>query len=904
MAFRSVRGSRSRSRQRLAGVSTEIPILETEYESDSDPDINLRPILPTFKSNENVLSQSNENEIDNDFKQKFIKDIEEIPFKMNAKKSKGINEQILQNMGDSSEGAESDGNASIKSRGRSKRVKEILESHTSTTESENESEEENYGDTLKLKSINLHPLVTLNSIPLKSNINDIELSPMNSTSNLHPYMSTKSNLIGEILDQDGPPKKSRMFKIPKVSFIPSLSNAIKKNFNPNEGNKNGDSVGKIRRGNQNDLELGGGFNKDLFNNEYDDYDYMQSTAKNKHLKMGITGSLMKLWEESSGNNQQPVKKNHNELDLSALENDQNNFLDTLHAIDNPKKIKKEIERGRQRGNKHWKTLTKSVSSDRSRDRSKSKQRSLYSHSKNSAIQLVKSISSSNRTANFDLAAEIPMPINNDVNGKNEINDSNNPILPSFHIPDPTVENKHNRQRAKSEHMARITVHISDVLTRQKFLLMLCKAFMLFGAPNHRLEEYMTLTANVLEIEAVFLYFPGIMLASFGDPVMRTSEMKLIRVGQGLDLGKLDEAHEIYDLVVHDRLGVEEACERLTTLLSRKPYFNSLLLILVYGINSAFIIIWFGGSWADMGPSAAMGMLVGFLQLVVAPRNTMYSSVFEVGSCILVSFLGRALGSIRLPGKEEELFCYPAVTLSGLSMILPGYIILSGALEIQARSIVSGTVRMFYAIIYSLFMGFGMTLGSGIYGWIDSGATMRGSCVSNLPATMNLLFIPMFATTMGFACQASLKQIPLMVIIACAGYTVDYFSALHLPMTQFNAAMGAFTIGILSNLYSKFGRKYTLLKRATYCETAFTSMLVGIFCLVPGGIAGRNVLAAGLGLLDDNKNSTAEMQALVSTSTLSFGIMMIEVAIGITVGLFMAALLVYPFGKKHTGLFSL
>jgi hypothetical protein len=34
-----------------------------------------------------------------------------------------------------------------------------------------------------------------------------------------------------------------------------------------------------------------------------------------------------------------------------------------------------------------------------------------------------------------------------------------------------------------------------------------------------------------------------------------------------------------------------------------------------------------------------------------------------------------------------------------------------------------------------------------------------------------------------------------------------------------------------------------------------------------------------------------------------GYSMIQVAIGITVGLFLSALIVYPFGKKRSGLFS-
>jgi uncharacterized membrane protein YjjP (DUF1212 family) len=47
---------------------------------------------------------------------------------------------------------------------------------------------------------------------------------------------------------------------------------------------------------------------------------------------------------------------------------------------------------------------------------------------------------------------------------------------------------------------RITVHIAELLSRQKYLIRLCRALMKYGAPTHRLEEYMRMTARVLEID--------------------------------------------------------------------------------------------------------------------------------------------------------------------------------------------------------------------------------------------------------------------------------------------------------------------------------------------------------------------------------------------------------------------
>jgi hypothetical protein len=48
-------------------------------------------------------------------------------------------------------------------------------------------------------------------------------------------------------------------------------------------------------------------------------------------------------------------------------------------------------------------------------------------------------------------------------------------------------------KPRLEDEIRITVHIAETLTRQKYLLKLCRALMQYGAPTHRLEEYMKMS---------------------------------------------------------------------------------------------------------------------------------------------------------------------------------------------------------------------------------------------------------------------------------------------------------------------------------------------------------------------------------------------------------------------------
>jgi hypothetical protein len=122
--------------------------------------------------------------------------------------------------------------------------------------------------------------------------------------------------------------------------------------------------------------------------------------------------------------------------------------------------------------------------------------------------------------------------------------------------------------------------------------------------------------------------------------------------------------------------------------------------------------------------------------------------FRIVIATLMSFIAGGLA-------ETGLFCYSAVASASIVLILPGYIILCGSLEIASRNIASGAVRMCYAVIYSLFLvsqrfdaeillenltggvqGFGLAMGAEVYHQV-SGSTVSGNndynCVaSHLP----------------------------------------------------------------------------------------------------------------------------------------------------------------------------
>ncbi|CAK4032495.1 Pheromone-regulated membrane 10 [Lecanosticta acicola] len=521
---------------------------------------------------------------------------------------------------------------------------------------------------------------------------------------------------------------------------------------------------------------------------------------------------------------------------------------------------------------------------------------------------------------------------------------------------------HPREQTKFK----IETHIAGVLARQKYLLRLCKALMQYGAPTHRLEEYMTMSARVLEIDAQFLYIPGAMIVSFEDRETHTSEVKLVKVAHGLDLGKLRDVHEIYKEVIHDKLDVEDAHARLKEVTSRKVKHNRWIRLPVYGLAAACVGPFaFGARLIDIPIAFLLGCILGWLQLWVAPASELYANVFEISAAVITSFLARAFGSI--PYNGGRLFCFSALAQSSIALILPGYAVLCASLELQSRSIVAGSVRMVYAIIYSLFLGFGITIGTAVYGIIDKNATSRTTCDDSIPEYWFFFFVPGFTMCLIVINQAKWKQAPVMMLIAFVGYVVNYFSAKRFAgNTQISNTLGALAIGVLANLYSRIGGRlenrgwdiwegrlrprwkafrkrvfgtqsrvhsaksleegsamndvsdaasYKPAVRRVGYGLAAAAMLPAIFVQVPSGLAVNGSLVSGIASADQITgnstngttvvNSTSIGTAMEGSNSIAFtvGYSVVQVAIGITVGLFLSAIVVYPFGKRRSGLFS-
>ncbi|KAI0086031.1 hypothetical protein BDY19DRAFT_375413 [Irpex rosettiformis] len=456
-----------------------------------------------------------------------------------------------------------------------------------------------------------------------------------------------------------------------------------------------------------------------------------------------------------------------------------------------------------------------------------------------------------------------------------------------------------RKRRRKKVEIYITRHVAQIIQRQEFICKLARAVMMFGGPSHRLQAQIQATARVLDVELSCMYLPDMMLISFDDSTTGTSNIKLIRQGGAFNIAKLQATHKVYWKAIHDDLSVNDASSELDSLMRNPTLYNKWQLIFFGGMCSATICsVSFNGSFIDSVVSFPLGCLLIVIQLF-ANTHELYSNIFEITVATLFSFIAAAL-------SETKIFCYSAIASSSVVLILPGYIILCGSLELSSHNIVSGAVRVCFSVIYSLFLGFGLAIGSSAFSKISK-HPLRNSddlmCTLSHPAgapwyqqTPSLWWafftVPMYSLwlSLRFYAPWNRKELVLLVAISSIGWTCNHFTGTKFPgQSDISAAVGALAVGFVSNLYARFFR-----------GNAFVIMITGILFQLPSGVANGGLFTFV------QKQDSGQSSSDVYLSGFQTALQLVSVAIGLTVGLGVSLVLVFPIQSRRraAGIFSL
>ncbi|GJJ79110.1 hypothetical protein EMPS_11469 [Entomortierella parvispora] len=412
--------------------------------------------------------------------------------------------------------------------------------------------------------------------------------------------------------------------------------------------------------------------------------------------------------------------------------------------------------------------------------------------------------------------------------------------------------------------ANLGIHrdIAEILTRQSFLIMVAKALILYGAPSHRIEETCALLARKMDVDASFALLPGLMTISFSDPETHTSDTRHLRCTQGMDMYKLSKVYTIAMSVLHGG-SIEAANKDLDVVTLEPGYYPVWVTVASWMGAAAFVApLAFNGSWLDTALAGLCGLIVGLLG-VVAAKFPVYGNVFEMTSSILVGFIAKSFG---------DRVCFSAVALAGVVVLLPGLLLTASIMELASRNIVSGAVRMFYALMYAFFLGFGLSLGGEIWDSITgaSSTPSAASCENGVDRWWFFLIFPAVSTSINIVFNAHPSQWIGMTLVTAVGFTVSYFMTAGPQVTP---AVAAFAVGLAGQAYGRITGKLS-----------YVPLLSGVLLLVPGSVGVRSVLS---------------MIGSDPSQGFSFALEMVNISVSITLGVFCSVLVWYPFWRKST-----
>lgn len=394
--------------------------------------------------------------------------------------------------------------------------------------------------------------------------------------------------------------------------------------------------------------------------------------------------------------------------------------------------------------------------------------------------------------------------------------------------------------------------------RRRFLIRLAMALHSYGSSAARTEYLIDKAADKLDIKANISVFPSLILLSFpgvdlNDPNQK--EIHMLTVDPDLDVDKLGRADELANRVGHEGAPLSLAYWRLKAIASSPPEFGKWWRLFGFALSSSMSsLLFFNGSLWDALFSFLLGLAVGLLEFI-SSKSSLYASVLEFTSALVVSFLSRIF---QVHFKSYEL-CYFAMALSALVQLLPGLSLTLGVSEMVAKSHVTGTSRIMYALFSALQLGFGLAMGENLVIWAPKPVT--ADCAPpNLSIWLKLLWFSGYTFASNVLLNARLDQWPGMAFASFVGYVVSEATSLKLASSA-SSVISAFAVGMTGTAYSRFTGDLPLVM-----------VLSGILLLVPGGIGVQGVTA----MLGDDV-----------LSGMGFVFDMVIVGLSITLGLLIA-----------------
>jgi len=304
-------------------------------------------------------------------------------------------------------------------------------------------------------------------------------------------------------------------------------------------------------------------------------------------------------------------------------------------------------------------------------------------------------------------------------------------------------------------------------------------------------------------------------------------------GTGLDLARLAKVGALVDAVEAGEVSTRDATTRLDEIDKTPHPWDGIANAASYAfVGSGFAVLLSGGWW-DIFFSTVFSLVVYVLVLLAGRFGDRMAEWLPLSSAFVAGVLA-ATTKMLIPEVNVVL-----ITLSAILILIPGFSVTVGIVELVSKHVVSGTANLMNGLVYLFKQFAGAWLGIGLVGLFSSIPTAAGTPVSH---HWLWLFMPLLIVGLCVVFQTAPKDF-FWAVFGCAIAYGGILLGSAIAGGNLGNLLGTIIAVIFANLWGrKTGRPTSIV------------LLPAIVLLVSGSIGFRGLAAIAAG-----QTATGEQQ---------------------------------------------
>lgn len=391
----------------------------------------------------------------------------------------------------------------------------------------------------------------------------------------------------------------------------------------------------------------------------------------------------------------------------------------------------------------------------------------------------------------------------------------------------------------------------------QFIIKLGTAVHRYGPSAARLETYLTAVCNALGYDGVFRSTPSEITFAFSkhDQWWQRTHIAAVPVG-GYKMAKLSEVGNLIEELVANKYSISEASNRLDEIEAMPDPWG------LWSYPLSFVLVSFGfsgllqGSTLDNFVSVCLGLVVCTLFLLAEKWKGRFLDALPFTSAFVV---GTFASMIKLWLPELNTI---VVILSAIIVLVPGFIISVGVVEIVENHIIAGLARLFGGLVYLIKQFTGAWLGISIISLFWD--LEFNSVLISTSSSSTLLFISCLILGLCFLYQTLIKDF-IWVIVNCALAYGLLLGGTQIVSADLGILFGTVIASIFANLWASKTERPTSIV-----------LIPAITILVSGSIGFRGLLTVATQQTDQGMQMF--MQMFIVALTIAAGLLIANIII--------------------------